>query len=57
MSLGKARLAGATIERADLLGGQELTFRQDTDALRITLPQAGPTDFVPVLRLRGRGLV
>jgi alpha-L-fucosidase len=57
MSLGKARLGGATIERVDLLGGPELTFRQDNDALRITLPQVGPSDFVPVLRLRGRGLV
>ena len=56
-SLGKARLAGSAIERIDLLGGPELAFRHDGDALRVTLPSAPPSAFVPTLRLRGRGLV
>jgi alpha-L-fucosidase len=50
-------LGGANIERIDLLGGPELPFRRDTDALRLTLPPPERSAFVPVLRIRGRGLV
>jgi alpha-L-fucosidase len=46
----------AVVERIDLLGGPELQFRRDPDALRLTMP---PSDgaFIPALRIRGRGLV
>jgi alpha-L-fucosidase len=49
--------AGGVIERIDLLGGPELPFRRDPDALRLTLPQPWSGAFVPALRIRGRGLV
>src|SRR5438445_1707237 len=35
-SLGRTALAGAVIERVDLLGGPELQFRHGADALRLT---------------------
>src|SRR3954447_12339857 len=54
-SLGSSALPGAAIERIDLLGGAELQFRRDADALRLTLPPAGE-GFVPALRINGRGL-
>lgn len=54
-SLGLAKLAGAAIERVELLGGQQLAFRHDSDALRVTLRRADA--FVPVIKIRGRGLV
>lgn len=56
-SLGKSRLAGGIIDRVELLGGPELPFRHTADALQITLPPAATGAFVPVLRLRGAGLV
>jgi len=55
-SLGANALPHAGIERIDLLGGPELRFRRDADALRLTLPSAREGDFVPALRIRGRGL-
>jgi alpha-L-fucosidase len=54
-SLGSNALPGAAIERVDLLGGPQLQFRRDADALRVTLPAAGE-GFVPALRINGRGL-
>jgi alpha-L-fucosidase len=50
-------MPGVVIERVDLLGGPELQFRREADALRLTIPS--PTDgaFVPGIRIRGRGLV
>ena len=54
-SLGTNALPGAAIERVDLVGGPELRFRRDADALRLTLPP-DTGSFVPVLRIRGRGL-
>ena len=55
-SLGGQTLPSAVIERVDLLGGPELQFRRDGDALRLTLPPPQIGDFVPALRIRGRGL-
>jgi len=55
-SLGSKELPDAVIERVDLLGGPELTFRREADALRLTLPPAEPGAFLPALRIRGRGL-
>ena len=49
--------SGGVIERVDLLGGPELQFRRDADALRVTLPVPASEDFVPALRISGRGLV
>jgi len=46
----------ATIERVELLGGPELQFRREGDALYLTLPGSPSEAFAPVLRIRGRGL-
>ena len=54
-SLGANALPDAQVERVDLLGGGELQFRRDADALRVTLPPAGGA-FVPALRINGLGL-
>lgn len=56
-SLGGNALQGAVIERVDLLGGPELQFRRDADALWLTLPPAAEGAFIPAIRIRGRGLV
>jgi alpha-L-fucosidase len=56
-ALGTETLRDAIIERVDLLGGPELRFRRDADALRLTLPSPTGGAFVPVLRVSGRGLV
>jgi alpha-L-fucosidase len=56
-SLGSNALADAVIERVDLIGGGELQFRRDADALRLTLPPPQDGAFIPALRIRGRGLV
>lgn len=55
-SLG-TNATNAAIERVELLGGPELQFRRDAGALRVALPQPSASEFVPVLRIRGRGLV
>jgi alpha-L-fucosidase len=55
-SLGGNALPDAVIERVDLLGGPELRFRRDADALRLTLPAPANGSFVPALRISGRGL-
>jgi alpha-L-fucosidase len=54
-SLGAS--AGGAIEGIDVLGGPELQFRRDADALWIKLPPPDRGSFVPALRIRGRGLV
>jgi alpha-L-fucosidase len=54
-SLGKARLQG-TIERVDLLGGPDLAFRHDANALSLTVPPGAADEFVPTIRIRGTGL-
>ena len=56
-SLGGSALPDAVIERVDLLGGPELRFRRDADALRLTLPPPADGSFIPALRISGRGLV
>jgi alpha-L-fucosidase len=56
-SLGSNALGSAVIERVDLLGGPQLQFRRDADALRVMLPPASSGTFVPALRIRGRGFV
>jgi alpha-L-fucosidase len=55
-SLGTIALRDAVVERIDLLGGPELQFQRDADALRVTLPPPASGDFVPALRISGRGL-
>ena len=56
-SLGGHVLRDAVIERVDLLGGPKLQFRRQFDALRLTLPRPQGDALMPVLRIRGRGLV
>ena len=56
-SLGAGALPNSTIERVDLLGGPELQFRRDADALRLTLPPSPKGAFIPAIRIKGRGLV
>ncbi|MES2327612.1 MAG: alpha-L-fucosidase [Pseudomonadota bacterium] len=56
-SLAGKALTGAVIERIDLVGGPQLQFRSEDDALRVTLPRAADGAFVPALRISGRGLV
>ena len=56
-ALGRTALPDARIERIDLLGGPELEFRRDSDALRLTLPPPQNGAFLPAIRIRGRGLV
>ena len=56
-SLGANALPCAVIERIDLIGGPDLQFRRDADALRLTLPPPIADAFVPAVRIRGRGLV
>jgi alpha-L-fucosidase len=56
-SLGSNALSGIEIERVDLLGGPKLQFRHGYDALHMTLPSPQGGASMPVLRIRGRGLV
>ena len=56
-ALGSTALADAAIDRVDLLGGPELTTRQTSSHLEVELPAPPPGQFVPVIRLRGRGQV
>jgi alpha-L-fucosidase len=56
-SLGSKELPGAVIERVDLIGGPELPFRREADALRLKIPPPTEGAFIPALRIRGRGIV
>jgi alpha-L-fucosidase len=56
LSLGTRALPDAVIERIDLLGGPELKFRRDADALRLTIPRSTDGAFLPAIRIRGRGI-
>jgi alpha-L-fucosidase len=49
--------SGGLIERIDFLGGPELQFRRDAEALTFTLPPSENGAIVPAVRIRGRGLV
>jgi len=51
------RAARGTIDRIRLNGGGAVSFVQDDDALRLTLPPLAADQFVPGLRIEGRGLV
>jgi alpha-L-fucosidase len=56
-SLGGTAVPDAIIERVELLGGPVLQFRREPGALRVSMPPAKRGELVPVLKLRGRGLV
>ncbi|WP_296611121.1 alpha-L-fucosidase [Sphingomonas sp.] len=56
-SLGGNALPDARIERVDLLGGPRLQFRREAGALQLTLPRQSSGAPIPVVRIRGRGLV
>ena len=55
-ALGSSSLGTERIERVTLLGGPQLQFRQDSDALRLTLPRPAIGRFVPVIRIDGAGI-
>jgi alpha-L-fucosidase len=55
--LGSSRSAGANIERVELVGGGELPFRQQDDALEVTLSHQQASGTVPVLAINGTGLI
>ena len=55
-ALGSTALPNAAIERVDLLGGPELTTRRTSSHLEVDVPAPRDGRFVPVIRLRGRGL-
>jgi len=55
-ALGSAALADAAIERVDLLGGPVLKTRQSSSHLEVDIPVPRDGQFLPVIRLRGRGL-
>jgi len=46
----------AAIERVTLLGAGKAKFARIAEGLEVTLPPAGKDDFVPVIRIDGRGL-
>jgi alpha-L-fucosidase len=50
-------LAQGQVEQATLLGGGPVPFRQDGSGLTLTLPPRPTGGIVPVVRLRGRGLI
>ncbi|WP_395623256.1 alpha-L-fucosidase [Sphingomonas daechungensis] len=52
-SLGQAE---GEVHRVTLLGGPELKFRQDRQALRLSTLPPGDGRFVPVLKVEGNGL-
>ncbi|MCW3848874.1 alpha-L-fucosidase [Sphingomonas sp. LB-2] len=49
--------ADAQIERIALLGGGKTKFARNAGGLEVTLPRARPGDFVPVIKIDGRGLI
>jgi alpha-L-fucosidase len=54
-SLARGRMNG-TIERVTLLGGGPVRYRRDAVGLHLDLHQNSGADFVPVVRIDGRGL-
>ena len=56
-ALGSRQLPDAAITRARLADGRPVAIRRDAAGLTLTLPKAERDDFVPVVRLEGRGLV
>ncbi|MDP5280792.1 alpha-L-fucosidase [Sphingomonas sp. DG1-23] len=57
VALGKTALPDAAIERVRLVGGGRVKFERSDAGLTVRLPRGGPEDFVPILRIDGRGLV
>jgi alpha-L-fucosidase len=55
-SLGTNALQGAAIEQVEMLDGPALQFRLEPTGLRLKLPRPADDAFVPVVRIRGRGL-
>lgn len=51
-----ARADGPRVERATLLGGGTVAFRQDATGLHLDMAGRAPAGFVPAVRLNGRGL-
>lgn len=56
-SLGRRALSGASIARADLVGGGKLAWKQDDEGLEISFPKPAPGQMVPVVKLQGAGLL
>lgn len=56
-SLGLSALPEAVVERAELPGtGRPIPFTRDAAALRLSLPPPQAGEFVPAVRILGRGL-
>ena len=45
------------IERVSLIGGSIMPFKRTEAGLEITMPLGGHWDYVPILRIDGKGLV
>ena len=56
-SLGRRALGGATIAKAELVGGGKLAWKQNDDALEINFPKPAPGQMAPVVKLQGAGLL
>jgi alpha-L-fucosidase len=55
-SLSETDLPSVSIERIETIAGRPLRFRRDSDSLRISLPRPKRGEFVPAIRILGRGL-
>ncbi|WP_426387477.1 alpha-L-fucosidase [Sphingobium sp. R-21] len=56
-SLGRRALGGATIAKAELVGGGKLAWKQNDDALEINFPKPARGQMAPVVKLQGAGLL
>jgi len=56
-ALGRSNLPNSVVERVDLVGGPPLQFKRDDDAIHIDFPRPRAGAFVPVVRIRGKGIV
>ncbi|HXD76556.1 MAG TPA: alpha-L-fucosidase [Puia sp.] len=50
-------LSGAGIAKVELLGGGQLSFRQDGNGLSVQLPGHKPCEYACALRITGKGLI
>ncbi len=55
-ALGRKAMPDAVVERVSLVGGGPLAFERG-EALEVALAAAGADEFVPVVRIEGRGLL
>jgi alpha-L-fucosidase len=55
-SLGTRAMPEARVERVELLGHGPVEWMRDTQAMQVSLPRPANGDFVPVLRIHGRGI-